>query len=120
LLLCPKTAFERFYCFCALAYTLTMHDGHNTSPSPMQPLKPRRKGIYALPTLFTLAALFGGFYSIVMAMDGRFQEAAIGVFAAMVLDSLDGRIARMTNTNRLLANRWTLSRTWLALALRRA
>ncbi len=75
-----------------------MHDGHDTTPSPLQLVKPRRKGIYALPTLFTLAALFGGFYSIVMAMDGRFHEAAIGVFAAMVLDSLDGRIARMTNT----------------------
>jgi CDP-diacylglycerol---serine O-phosphatidyltransferase len=77
-----------------------MHDGHDTSSisSPLQPLKPRRKGIYALPTLFTLAALFGGFYSIVMAMDGRFHEAAIGVFAALVLYSLDGRIARMTNT----------------------
>ncbi|CAN5655018.1 CDP-diacylglycerol--serine O-phosphatidyltransferase [soil metagenome] len=57
-----------------------------------------RKGIYILPNLFTLAALFGGFYSIVMAMNGRFELAAIGVFCAMVLDSLDGRVARMTNT----------------------
>jgi CDP-diacylglycerol---serine O-phosphatidyltransferase len=75
-----------------------MHDGNDTSPSPLQPLKPRRKGIYILPNLFTLAALFGGFYAIVMAMDGRFGDAAIGVFCAMVLDSLDGRVARMTNT----------------------
>jgi CDP-diacylglycerol---serine O-phosphatidyltransferase len=75
-----------------------MHDGNDTSPSPLQPLKPRRKGIYILPNLFTLAALFGGFYSIVMAMDGRFGDAAVGVFCAMVLDSLDGRVARMTNT----------------------
>jgi CDP-diacylglycerol--serine O-phosphatidyltransferase len=45
-----------------------------------------------------LAALFGGFYSIVMAMNDRFEMAAIGVFCAMVLDSLDGRVARMTNT----------------------
>jgi CDP-diacylglycerol--serine O-phosphatidyltransferase len=51
-----------------------------------------------LPNLFTLAALFGGFYAIVMAMNDRFEMAAIGVFAAMVLDSLDGRVARMTNT----------------------
>jgi CDP-diacylglycerol---serine O-phosphatidyltransferase len=79
-------------------YTLAMHDGNDTSPSPLQPLKPRKKGIYILPNLFTLAALFGGFYSVVMAMDGRFHEAAIGVFCAMVLDSLDGRVARMTNT----------------------
>jgi CDP-diacylglycerol---serine O-phosphatidyltransferase len=58
----------------------------------------RRKGIYVLPNLFTLAALFGGFYAIVMAMNGRFEQAAIGVFCAMVLDSLDGRVARMTHT----------------------
>jgi CDP-diacylglycerol---serine O-phosphatidyltransferase len=59
---------------------------------------PRRKGIYILPNLFTLAALFGGFYAIVMSMNARFDLAAIGVFCAMVLDSLDGRIARMTHT----------------------
>ncbi len=58
----------------------------------------RRKGIYILPNLFTLAALFGGFYAIVMAMNGRFEMAAIGIFCAMVLDSLDGRVARLTNT----------------------
>jgi CDP-diacylglycerol---serine O-phosphatidyltransferase len=61
------------------------------------PRKPS-KGIYVLPNLFTLAALFGGFYAIVMAMNDRFEMAAIGVFCAMVLDSLDGRVARMTNT----------------------
>jgi CDP-diacylglycerol--serine O-phosphatidyltransferase len=59
--------------------------------------KPRR-GLYVLPNLFTLAALFGGFYAVVMAMNGRFDLAAIGVFCAMVLDSLDGRVARMTHT----------------------
>jgi CDP-diacylglycerol---serine O-phosphatidyltransferase len=62
------------------------------------PQRPRRKGIYVLPNLFTLAALFGGFYAIVMAMNSRFDLAAAGVFCAMVLDSLDGRVARMTNT----------------------
>jgi CDP-diacylglycerol--serine O-phosphatidyltransferase len=61
-------------------------------------VRKRRKGIYVLPNLFTLAALFGGFYAIVMAMDGRFDQATIGIFCAMVLDSLDGRVARMTNT----------------------
>ncbi len=61
-------------------------------------MRPRRKGIYILPNLFTLAALFGGFYAIVMAMNGRFEQAAIGVFCAMVLDSLDGRVARLTHT----------------------
>ncbi len=61
-------------------------------------IRPRRKGIYILPNLFTLASLFSGFYAIVMAMNGRFENAAIGIFAAAVLDSLDGRVARMTNT----------------------
>lgn len=64
----------------------------------IEPLRPRRKGIYILPNLFTLAALFGGFYAIVMAMSGRFEQSAYGIFSAMVLDSLDGRVARMTNT----------------------
>ena len=78
-----------------------MHDGNeNEPPEDLDdaPRRPRRKGIYILPNLFTLAALFGGFYSIVMAMNDRFEQAAIGVFCAMVLDSLDGRVARMTNT----------------------
>ena len=74
-------------------------------PEPRQPAPPlgvsqrvRRKGIYVLPNLFTLAALFGGFYGIVMAMNGRFDLATTGIFVAMVLDSLDGRVARMTGT----------------------
>lgn len=76
-----------------------MHDGDNpTLEVDDAPARPRRKGIYILPNLFTVAALFGGFYAIVMAMNGRFEQAAIGVFCAMVLDSLDGRVARMTNT----------------------
>jgi CDP-diacylglycerol--serine O-phosphatidyltransferase len=76
-----------------------MHDGLESVGADGDVTGPkRRKGIYVLPNLFTLAALFGGFYSIVMAMNGRFDLAAIGVFCAMVLDSLDGRVARMTNT----------------------
>jgi CDP-diacylglycerol--serine O-phosphatidyltransferase len=75
----------------------------NDTPDPLDTphedvVRPRRKGIYILPNLFTLAALFGGFYAIVMAMNERFDLAAIGIFCAMVLDSLDGRVARMTNT----------------------
>jgi CDP-diacylglycerol--serine O-phosphatidyltransferase len=58
----------------------------------------RRKGIYILPNLFTLAALFAGFFAILQAMNGLFEQAAVAVFCAMVLDSLDGRVARMTNT----------------------
>jgi CDP-diacylglycerol--serine O-phosphatidyltransferase len=61
-------------------------------------VRKRRKGIYILPNLFTLAALFGGFFAVVMAMNQRFDMAASGVFVAMVLDSLDGRVARLTNT----------------------
>lgn len=58
----------------------------------------RRRGIYLLPNLFTTAGLFAGFYAIIMAIDGRFEEAAIGIFVAMVMDGLDGRVARLTNT----------------------
>jgi CDP-diacylglycerol--serine O-phosphatidyltransferase len=70
----------------------------DTTTAAEAPPRPRRKGIYILPNLFTLGGLFGGFYAIVMAMNQRFELAAIGVFAAMVLDSLDGRVARLTNT----------------------
>ena len=58
----------------------------------------RRRGIYLLPNLFTTAALFAGFYSIVQAMNGRFDQSAIAIFVAMVLDGLDGRVARLTKT----------------------
>lgn len=75
-----------------------MQEGFDSPPDTAVVLRKRRKGIYILPNLFTLAALFGGFYAVVMAMNGRFDMAAAGIFVAMVLDSLDGRIARMTNT----------------------
>lgn len=58
----------------------------------------RRRGIYLLPNLFTTAALFAGFYAIIAGMKGQFELAAIAVFIAMLLDGLDGRVARMTNT----------------------
>jgi len=58
----------------------------------------RRRGIYLLPNAFTTAALFGGFYAIVMAMNLKFDHATVAIFIAMVLDSIDGRVARMTNT----------------------
>jgi len=58
----------------------------------------RRRGIYLLPNLFTTGALFAGFYAIVQAMNSRYEYAAIAVFVAMVLDGLDGRVARMTRT----------------------
>ena len=58
----------------------------------------RRRGIYILPNLFTTAALFAGFYAIVQAMNGRFEQSAVAIFIAMVLDGLDGRVARLTHT----------------------
>lgn len=61
-------------------------------------LESRGRGIYLLPNLFTLTALFAGFYAIVAAMKGRFEVAAIAIFIAMLLDTLDGRVARLTNT----------------------
>ena len=60
--------------------------------------KKRRRGIYLLPNLFTTGCLFMGFFSIVSAMNGRFEAAAVAIFVAMVLDGLDGRVARLTNT----------------------
>ena len=59
--------------------------------------KPRR-GIYLLPNLFTTGCLFAGFFAIVSAMGGRFEAAAIAIFIAMIMDGLDGRVARLTNT----------------------
>ena len=56
------------------------------------------KGIYLLPNLFTTAGLFAGFYAIVAAIRGDFSTAAIAIFIAMIMDGLDGRIARLTNT----------------------
>jgi CDP-diacylglycerol--serine O-phosphatidyltransferase len=58
----------------------------------------RRRGIYLLPNLFTTGALFSGFYAITSAMNGRFETAVIAIFVAMILDGMDGRVARLTNT----------------------
>jgi CDP-diacylglycerol--serine O-phosphatidyltransferase len=69
----------------------------SASPDETRP-RPRNRGIYLLPNLFTTAVLFSGFYAIVAATDGNFDRAGIAVFIAMVCDGLDGRIARWTNT----------------------
>ncbi|WP_434064661.1 CDP-diacylglycerol--serine O-phosphatidyltransferase [Sessilibacter corallicola] len=61
-------------------------------------VKVRRKGVYLLPNLFTTGALFSGFYAIVAATQHAFEASAIAIFVAMLLDGLDGRIARLTNT----------------------
>jgi len=60
--------------------------------------RPRSRGIYLLPNAFTTGALFCGFFAIVMAMNQRFEHAAWAIFVAMLLDGLDGRVARLTNT----------------------
>jgi len=61
-------------------------------------VKPRGRGIYLLPNLFTTSALFAGFYSLIAAHEQQFAPAAIAILVAMVLDGFDGRVARMTNT----------------------
>jgi CDP-diacylglycerol--serine O-phosphatidyltransferase len=74
-------------------------DAYEDSAQPVSaPLRPRRKGLYILPNAISLAALFASFYAIVMAMNGRFELSAYGIFSAAVLDSLDGRVARMTHS----------------------
>ncbi|MBT9568408.1 MAG: CDP-diacylglycerol--serine O-phosphatidyltransferase [Thiobacillus sp.] len=73
---------------------LEFKHGKNDTQRPRM----RDRGIYLLPNLFTTGALFAGFYAVVQAMNGRFEHAAVAIFIAMVLDGLDGRVARMTHT----------------------
>jgi len=73
-------------------------DEHVEEGQDAEGRKVRHRGVYLLPNLFTTANLFAGFFSIVSAMNGKFEVAAIAIFVAMVLDGLDGRVARMTNT----------------------
>jgi CDP-diacylglycerol--serine O-phosphatidyltransferase len=79
-----------------------MSDSPELQPPEAEPPeeggKPRRRGIYLLPNLFTTGALFAGFFAIVQAMNGHYEPAAVAIFVAMVLDGLDGRVARLTNT----------------------
>src|SRR5947207_15811500 len=64
-----------------------------------QALEPaRRRGIYLLPNFFTTLNLFAGFYAIVQGMNHEFEKSAVAIFVAMVLDSIDGRVARLTRT----------------------
>ena len=73
-------------------------DAHAEAPPGAAPAGLRRRGIYLLPNLFTLGVLFCGFFAIVQAMNGRFDVGCIAIFVAMVLDGMDGRVARWTNT----------------------
>jgi CDP-diacylglycerol---serine O-phosphatidyltransferase len=68
-----------------------MENGQETVKKP-------RRGIYLLPNLFTTAALFAGFYAILAAVNGKFEIAAVAIFVAMLLDGVDGRVARLTKT----------------------
>ncbi|MBS1169694.1 MAG: pssA [Burkholderiaceae bacterium] len=75
-------------------------DKQESDKTVVMPQRPtlRRRSVYLLPNAFTTAALFCGFFAIVMAMNHRFDNASIAIFIAMILDSLDGRVARLTNT----------------------
>ena len=66
--------------------------------SPPAERRPRSRAIYLLPNLFTTGCLFSGFYAIVAAIDGNFHRAGFAIFLAMLFDTLDGRVARMTRT----------------------
>ena len=72
--------------------------GQDSETDSMQDSRPPRKGIYLLPNLITTGALFAGFLAVIAAMDGDFITAAVAIFVAMVLDGMDGRVARMTST----------------------
>ncbi len=63
-----------------------------------KPDKISHKGIYLLPNLFTTGAMFAGYYSIIAGIQGKFEVACVCIFIAALLDALDGRVARMTNT----------------------
>lgn len=83
----------------SFAKTIRSNRSHRTPATASSPRPSlRRRGIYLLPNAFTTAALFCGFYAIVMAMNQKFEHASIAIFAAMLLDSMDGRVARLTNT----------------------
>ena len=75
---------------------LNIDQGSNVNSIPRE--VPTRKGIYLLPNLLTTGALFGGFYAVLSGFSGQYEWAAMAIFAAMVFDGLDGRVARMTNT----------------------
>ncbi len=67
-------------------------------PRPLLDPTLRERSIYLLPNLFTSAALFAGFYAVVQAMGGNYEQSAVAIFIAMVMDGLDGRVARLTHT----------------------
>lgn len=79
-----------------MKHRLRHRDSDAAAPSSGERRRP--KGIYVLPSLFTTASLFAGFYAIVQAMNGNFDQAPLAIYVAMLLDTLDGRVARITHT----------------------
>jgi CDP-diacylglycerol--serine O-phosphatidyltransferase len=71
---------------------------YTSEMEPNTPPRPRARGIYLLPNLFTTGGLFAGFYAIIAATQGQFENACVAVFIAAILDGVDGRVARLTNT----------------------
>jgi CDP-diacylglycerol---serine O-phosphatidyltransferase len=69
-------------------------DAGVVAPAP----RPRNRSIYLLPNLFTTGGLFAGFFAIIAASQGRFEAACVAIFIAAILDGVDGRVARLTNT----------------------
>ena len=81
------------------AYTETLWTTHKIQKNPIPPRNSIRKNsIYLLPNSFTIAALFCAFFAITQSMHGRYETAAIAVFLSMLLDGMDGRVARLTNS----------------------
>lgn len=73
-------------------------EAHTTDVGSEPEARRRGRAVFLLPNLLTTGALFAGFYAVVQAMNGRIEHSAVAIFVAMVLDGLDGRVARMTNT----------------------
>jgi len=80
------------------AAELDVQSGEVVEEEVVEGARVRRKGIYLLPNALTTASLFSGFYAIVSAANGMFENAAVAIFVSMILDGLDGRVARMTHT----------------------
>lgn len=89
----PETAPQSDAAAAVVGHELTMRERRAALKNRI-----RRRGMFALPSMFTLGCLFFGFFGIVQAMNLRFDYASMSIFVAMVMDSLDGRVARMTNT----------------------
>lgn len=82
------------WCHCLVRKVMMQTPDSHGSEKPTL----RRQSIYLLPNLFTLAALFAGFYAVVQGMNHNFEYAAVAIFIAMIFDGMDGRVARLTHS----------------------